>query len=46
MMAIPILALIVAAAAAAGGPDALLMSLEGAVREVFRSVADLASRIF
>ena len=41
IMAIPIVALIVAASAAAGGPEALLMSLESTVRSLVRSAADL-----
>jgi hypothetical protein len=45
IMAIPIVALIVAASAAAGGPEALLMSLESAVRGLFRSAADLVSSV-
>ena len=45
-MAIPIAALIVAASAAAGGPEALLMSLEGTVRGLVRSAVDLMSLVF
>ena len=43
-MVIPIGALIVAASAAAGGPEALLMSLEGTVRSLLQSAIDLVSR--
>jgi hypothetical protein len=45
IMAIPIVALIVAASAAAGGPEALLMSLESTVRGLFRSAAVLVSSV-
>jgi hypothetical protein len=43
-MVIPIGALIVAASAAAGGPEALLMSLEGTVRSLLQSAIDLVSQ--
>jgi hypothetical protein len=46
IMVIPIAALIVAASAVAGGPEALLMSLEGTVRSLVRSAVDLASSAF
>jgi hypothetical protein len=45
-MAIPIAALIIAASAAAGGPEALLTSLEGTVRSLVRSAVDLMSSAF
>jgi hypothetical protein len=44
-MAIPIAALIVAASAAAGGPEALLMSLEGTVRSLVQSAVDLVGSV-
>jgi hypothetical protein len=46
IMVIPVAALIVAASAAAGGPDALLTSLEGTVRGLVRAGVDLLSSIF
>ena len=46
IMAIPIAALIIAASAAAGGPEAMLTSLEGAVRSLARSAVDLMSSAF
>ena len=46
IMAIPIAALVVAASAAAGGPEALLMSFEGTVRSLVRSAIDLMSSAF
>ena len=46
IMAIPIAALIIAASAAAGGPEALFMSLEGTVRSLVRSAVDLMSGAF
>ena len=46
IMAIPIAALIVAASAAAGGPEALLMSLESTVRSLVQSAVDLVSSVF
>ena len=46
IMAIPIAALIIAASAAAGGPEALLMSLEGTVRSLVGSAVDLMSSVF
>jgi hypothetical protein len=46
IMVIPIAALIVAASAAAGGPEALLMSLESTVRSLVRSAVDLMSSAF
>ena len=45
-MAIPIAALIIAASAAAGGPEALLMSLEGTVRSLVGSAVDLMNSVF
>jgi hypothetical protein len=45
IMAIPIAALIVAASAAAGGPEALLISLEGTVRSLVQSAVDLVGSI-
>ena len=42
---IPIAALVVAASAAAGGPEALLTSLEGTVRDLVRSAVDLLSSV-
>jgi hypothetical protein len=44
-MVIPIAALIVAASAAAGGPEALLLSLDGTVRGLFRAAVDLVSSL-
>jgi hypothetical protein len=44
-MAIPIAALIVAASAAAGGPEALLMSLDGTVRGLVQSAVDLLNSV-
>ena len=46
IMAIPIAALIIAASAAAGGPEALLMSLEGTVRSLVGSAVDLMNSVF
>jgi hypothetical protein len=46
IMAIPIAALIVAASAAAGGPEALVMSLEGTVRSLVQSAVDLVNSAF
>ena len=46
IMAIPIAALIVAASAAAGGPEALLVSLEGTVRSLVGSAVNLMSSVF
>jgi hypothetical protein len=46
IMAIPIAALIIAASAAAGGPEALLTSLEGTVRSLVGSAVDLVSSAF
>ena len=40
IMAIPIFALVVAASMSAGGLDAMLISLEGAIRQTFTAVAD------
>jgi len=45
-MAIPIAALIVAATATAGGPEALLVSLEGTVRSLVGSAVNLMSSVF
>jgi hypothetical protein len=45
IMVIPIAALIVAASAAAGGPEALLLSLDGTVRGLFRAAVDLVSSL-
>jgi hypothetical protein len=39
-MAIPLLALVVAASMASGGVDAVLIGLEGAVRETFTSIVN------
>ena len=46
IMAIPIAALIIAASAAAGGPEALLTSLEGTVRSLVGSAVNLMSSVF
>ena len=46
IMAIPIAALVVAASAAAGGPEALLMSLESTVRTLAGSAVHLLSSAF
>ena len=46
IMAIPIAALVIAASAAAGGPEALLTSLEGTVRSLVGSAVDLVSSAF
>ena len=46
IMAIPIAALIVAASAAAGGPEALLVSLEGTVRSLVGSAVNLMNSVF
>jgi hypothetical protein len=46
IMMIPIAALVVAASAAAGGPEALLMSLESTVRGLVGSAIDLLSSVF
>jgi hypothetical protein len=45
-MAIPIAALVIAASAAAGGPEALLMSLESKVRSMAQSAVHLMSSAF
>ena len=45
-MAIPIFALMVAASMSAGGLDAMLISLEGAIRETFTAVADFVVALF
>jgi hypothetical protein len=45
IIVIPIAALVVAASAAAGGPEALLTSLEGTVRDLVRSAVDLLSSV-
>jgi hypothetical protein len=45
-MVIPIAALVAAASAAAGGPEALLMSLEVTVRGLVGSAIDLLSSVF
>ena len=46
IMAIPIAALIVAATATAGGPEALLVSLEGTLRSLVGSAVTLVSSVF
>ena len=46
IMAIPVAALIVAASFSAGGPDALFMALEGTVRHLVGSAADLLRMLF
>jgi hypothetical protein len=45
IIVIPIAALVVAVSAAAGGPEALLTSLEGTVRDLVRSAVDLLSSV-
>ena len=45
-MAIPVAALIVAASYSAGGPEALFMALEGTVRHLVGSAADLLRMLF
>ena len=44
-MLIPIAALVVAASYSAGGPEALLTSLDGTVRHLFQSAADLVRHV-
>jgi hypothetical protein len=45
-MAIPIVALAVAATMSAGGAEAMVTSLEGAIRETFSAVATFARSLF
>ena len=46
IMAIPILALIVAASMSAGGYDAMLIGLEGAIRQTVTAVIDFIGGLF
>lgn len=45
IMLIPIVALVVAASYSAGGPEALLTSLDGTVRHLFQSAADFVRNV-
>ena len=45
-MAIPVVALIVAASFSAGGPEALFMSLEATMRHLVGSATDLLRTLF
>ena len=44
-MLIPIVALVIAASYSAGGPEALLMSLDGTVRHLVQSAADFVRNV-
>ena len=46
MIGIPILALVVASTMSAGGPDAMLLTLESAVRHTVTGVVDLIRGLF
>lgn len=46
IMAIPVIALIIAASMSAGGPEAMALLLEGTIREVFTTAAALVSGLF
>ena len=46
ILAIPVVALIVATAMGGGGPQEMLVSLEGTIREAVTSVTDFISRLF
>lgn len=45
-MAIPVLALIVAASSSAGGLQAMLIALEGTIRQAFTSVFGFVTSLF
>ena len=46
MLAIPVLALVVAGSMSAGGMDALLLTLESAIRHTFTAGVELIARLF
>ena len=46
IMAIPVIALLVAASLASGGVDGLLYGLDGVVRQVGAAVADFVRAVF
>ena len=46
IMAIPVIALVVAASLASGGVDGLLYGIDGAVRQVVAAVVDFVRDVF